>query len=222
MLFAWAEATWQAGVGLREPAGDSPNTRRAPSADDQDEAWREQRPFGAVSAKAARHALAKLSAAARPGACRQWLKRTTCWRNRSPDLDNFSTPCRLAENASAGAAMAGPSLPRPPALLHLGRTGPIGPDRCQYNLLNPRRGIMMRIMQSFHTAPRLVCVMAQSSGPSPASIPCNRFVNLQVIPIDAIKATTEPAPQSPRRDAGWVRSSRCCRRSARGRPRGFP
>jgi hypothetical protein len=60
------------------------------------------------------------------------LKRTTCW-NRSPDLDNFSTPCRLAENASAGAAMAGPSLPRPPALhqLHLGRTGPIGPERRQ-------------------------------------------------------------------------------------------
>src|ERR1700693_4937181 len=55
-------------------------------------------------------------------------------------LDNFSTPCRLAENASGGAAMAGPSLPRPPALhqLHLARTGPIGPDRCQYNLLNPR------------------------------------------------------------------------------------
>src|SRR5271169_2414222 len=54
-----------------------------------------------------------------------WLKRTTRWRNRSPDLDNFSIPCRLAENASAGAALAGPSLPRPPALhhLHLGRTG---------------------------------------------------------------------------------------------------
>ena len=85
-----------------------------------------------------------------------WLKRTTRWRNRSPDLDNFSIPCRLAENASAGAAMAGPSLPRPPALhqLHHGRTGPIGPDRCQYNLLNPRRGIMMRIMQSFHTRAR--------------------------------------------------------------------
>jgi hypothetical protein len=85
-----------------------------------------------------------------------WLKRTTRWRNRSPDLDNFSIPCRLAENASAGAAMAGPSLPRPPVLhqLHLGRTGPIGPDRCQYNPLDPRRGIMMRIMQSFHTRAR--------------------------------------------------------------------
>jgi hypothetical protein len=35
------------------------------------------------------------------------LKRTTCWRNRSPHLDNFSVPCRLAENASAGTAMAG-------------------------------------------------------------------------------------------------------------------
>src|SRR5450631_1614666 len=58
------------GIGLREPAGDSPKTRRAPSADDQDEARREQRPFGPVSAKAARHALANLSAAARPGACR--------------------------------------------------------------------------------------------------------------------------------------------------------
>jgi transposase len=46
------------GVGLREPAGNSPKTRRAPSADDQDEARREQRPFGAGSAKAARHALA--------------------------------------------------------------------------------------------------------------------------------------------------------------------
>ena len=34
------------------------------------------------------------------------------------------------------------------------RTGPIGPDRCQYNLLNPRGGIMMRIMQSFHTRAR--------------------------------------------------------------------
>jgi hypothetical protein len=85
-----------------------------------------------------------------------WLKRTTRRRNRSPDLDNFSIPCRLAENASGGAAMAGPSLPRPPALhqLNLGRSGPIGPDRCQYNLLNPRRGIMMRIMQSFHTRAR--------------------------------------------------------------------
>jgi hypothetical protein len=32
----------------------------------------------------------------------------------------------------AGAEMADPSLPRPPTLhqLHLGRTGPIGPDRC--------------------------------------------------------------------------------------------
>jgi hypothetical protein len=30
-----------------------------------------------------------------------------CWRNRSPHLDNFSAPCRFAENASAGAAMAG-------------------------------------------------------------------------------------------------------------------
>jgi membrane peptidoglycan carboxypeptidase len=38
---------------------------------------------------------------------------------------------RLAENANAGAAMARPSLPRPPALhqLHLGRTGSIGPER---------------------------------------------------------------------------------------------
>ena len=46
--------------------------------------------------------------------------------------------------------MARPSLPRPPALhhLHLGRTGPIGPERRQYDLLNPRRGIMMRLMQS--------------------------------------------------------------------------
>jgi hypothetical protein len=32
------------------------------------------------------------------------LKRTTCWRNRSPHLDNFSAPCRLAENAAAAAA----------------------------------------------------------------------------------------------------------------------
>ena len=55
------------GLGLREPAGDSPKTRRAPGTEDQDEARREQRPFGAVSAKAAPHALANLSAAARPG-----------------------------------------------------------------------------------------------------------------------------------------------------------
>jgi hypothetical protein len=77
------------------------------------------------------------------------LKRSICGRNRSPDLNNFSTPCRLADNASAGTAMAGPSLPRPPALhqLHLGRTGLIGPERRQYDLLNPRRGIMMRLMQ---------------------------------------------------------------------------
>jgi hypothetical protein len=60
---------------------------------------------------AARHALPNLSAAARPGECRQRLKRTTCWRNRSPDLDNFSTPCGLAENARPGTPMAGPSLP---------------------------------------------------------------------------------------------------------------
>src|ERR1700681_1999900 len=59
------------GVGLREPAGDSPKTRRAPGTEDQDEARREQRPFGAVSAKAAPHALANLSAAARPGERRQ-------------------------------------------------------------------------------------------------------------------------------------------------------
>jgi hypothetical protein len=58
------------GAGLREPAGGPPKTRNAPRADDQDEARREQRPFGTVSAKAARHALANLSAAARPGACR--------------------------------------------------------------------------------------------------------------------------------------------------------
>jgi hypothetical protein len=31
-------------------------------------------------------------------------------------LGQFSTSCRLAENANAGAAMAGPSLLRPPAL----------------------------------------------------------------------------------------------------------
>jgi hypothetical protein len=53
------------------------------------------------------------------------LKRTTYWRNGCPDLDNFSTPCRLAENASADAdggskppAAAGspstPSRPHPP------------------------------------------------------------------------------------------------------------
>jgi hypothetical protein len=35
------------------------------------------------------------------------LMQTACWRNRCPHLDNFSAPCRLAENASAGAAMAG-------------------------------------------------------------------------------------------------------------------
>jgi multidrug efflux pump subunit AcrB len=74
-----------------------------------------------------------------PGPAAFTRAQTACWRNRSPHLDNFSAPCRLAENASAGAAMAGPSLPRPPALqLHLGRTGPIGPDRRQYNL--PIRG----------------------------------------------------------------------------------
>jgi hypothetical protein len=70
-----------------------------------------------------------------------------------------------------GAAMAGSSLPRPPALhqLHLGRTGPIGPDRCQYNLLNPRRGIMMRIMQPFHTRARRrrKYVFQPLSSPSP-------------------------------------------------------
>jgi hypothetical protein len=71
------------------------------------------------------------------------LKRTACWRNRYPDPDNFSTPCRLAENASAGAEMAAPSLPRPPALHRS-----IGPDRGQYNLLDPRRGIVMRLVQS--------------------------------------------------------------------------
>jgi hypothetical protein len=105
------------------------------------------------------------------------LKRTTCWRNRSPDLDNFSTPCRLAENASAGAAMAGPSLPRPPALhqLHLGRTGPIGPDRCQYNLLNPRRGIMMRFMQSFHTRARR---RRNARGPEPSGPTAPRSENM--------------------------------------------
>jgi hypothetical protein len=93
------------------------------------------------------------------------LKRTTCWRNRC--LDNFSTPCRLAENASAGAAMARPSLPRPPALhqLHLGRTGPIGPERRQYDLLNPRRGIMMRLMQS----------MVPTQEPPRSSFSCPRW-----------------------------------------------
>jgi hypothetical protein len=54
---ACAACTWQAG-GLREPAGDSPNTRRAPSAKPHLDHLREQRPFGAVSAKAARYALA--------------------------------------------------------------------------------------------------------------------------------------------------------------------
>ena len=95
------------------------------------------------------------------------LKRTTCWQNRCPDLDNFSTPCRLAENASAGAALAGPSLPRPPALrhLHLGRTGPIGPERRQYDLLNPRRGIMMRLMQS----------MVPTQEPPRSSFSCPRW-----------------------------------------------
>ena len=119
----------------------------------------------------ARHALANLSTAARTGACRP--ERTTCWRNRCPDLDNFSTPCRLAENASAGAAMGGPSLPRPPALhqLHLGRTRPIGPERRQYDLLNPRRGIMMRLMQSMvptQEPPRssFSCPRWASSGPT--------------------------------------------------------
>jgi hypothetical protein len=84
------------------------------------------------------------------------MMQRACWRNRCPDLKNsllsaaLSTRPRLAENADAGAAMARPSIPRPPALhqLHLGRTGSIGPERCQYDLLNPRRGIMMRLMQS--------------------------------------------------------------------------
>jgi len=57
------------------------------------------------------------------------LKRTTCWRNRCPDLHNFSTSCRLAKNGSAGAAMAGQSLLRPRALhqLHLGSNRPDRP-----------------------------------------------------------------------------------------------
>jgi hypothetical protein len=60
-------------------------------------------------------------------------------RDRVPDRQGNEV-FSLAENASAGAAMAGPSLPRPLALhqLHLGRTGPIGPERRQYDLLNPR------------------------------------------------------------------------------------
>ena len=101
------------------------------------------------------------------------MMQRACWRNRCPDLKNsllsaaLSTRPRLAENADAGAAMARPSIPRPPALhqLHLGRTGSIGPERCQYDLLNPRRGIMMRLMQS----------MVPTQEPPRSSFSCPRW-----------------------------------------------
>jgi hypothetical protein len=72
-----------------------------------------------------------------------------------------------AEPVGAATGAWGPSLPRPPALhhLHLGRTGPIGPERRQYDLLNPRRGIMMRLMQS----------MVPTQEPPRSSFSCPRW-----------------------------------------------
>jgi hypothetical protein len=81
-------------------------------------------------------------------------------------LSGIVDPPPPRRNANAGAAMARPSIPRPPALhqLHLCRTGSIGPER-----RHPRRGIMMRLMQSLvptqeHCGP--VSVVHVELGPS--------------------------------------------------------
>jgi len=64
-------------------------------------------------------------------------------------LGQFLNPVPPRRKRQRGRRDGAPKPPPAAALhqLHLGRTGPIGPERRQYDLLNPRRGIMMRLMQ---------------------------------------------------------------------------
>jgi hypothetical protein len=93
------------------------------------------------------------------------LKRTTCLAESM--LGQFLNPVPPRRKRQRGRRDGAPKPPPAAALhqLHLGRTGPIGPERRQYDLLNPRCGIMMRLMQS----------MAPTQEPPRSSFSCLRW-----------------------------------------------